>query len=151
MNYKCIDTKIRPLIKALNRKGLVTADSCAGIGPSITYSGRMMSKSHRKRASWCSPYFTILKDESNYSRLHQLICESTSIIVNTQLSSYPLQLCKVNHTHYENINKVEFRINDFLCLPLIFPDIKTVTKPTNFYNYWQNKWISKLQKIAERL
>jgi len=145
-----IDPKIRHIIRLLNSKGIVTADSCAGVGPSVTYSGRIQSHNHA--CHYLSPYFTILKaDTNNEKLLEELISQISSIRVKTKLSSYPIHLSIVEHSEHEGISKLSFRLSRIFWIPLECPSIKTISQPSNFLNYWQNRWLKTVEKIVEKL
>jgi len=150
INYMSIDPKIRSIIRLLNSKGITTADSCAGVGPSVTYSGRIQSHTHA--LYYLSPYFTVLTKETSEELLDNLIYQITGITVKTKLSSYPVPLLSpVEHSECDDICKATFRINRMFWMPLEHKLIKTIKRPSNFLNYWQNRWLNTVEKIVEEL
>ena len=74
MRKEQIDPKIYPIIEKMNKKGLVTADSCASMGERRSYSGRVLGKRH---GGWFYPYVSISYPESNQELLNELVekCE----------------------------------------------------------------------------
>lgn len=75
-----VDPHIVDAVIECNRKGLVTADACAGIGKGCSMSGRVYSKYHSRE---CLPYVTFVQEKCDKEAFQKLSDKLKSYMIDT--------------------------------------------------------------------